>query len=380
VNLDHNAAFTEVDPVEPGGTGTYEGKFPAGLINPDRTMYAPRLGFAWRPTGASNLANGNAVIGKLVGTLLQHWVVRGGYGINYNTGQFGTIAKSLAYQPPFAITQTNDIPVASAGNPTPVATGCITTTPTTTANMTLGNGFGCSTAESIENDYAVNKYYRLGMVQAYNLNLQRRLPLQIVMNLGYSGAKGSGLDVVGSPNSTPDGVLTPGIAPFSYDTSVAGSHANSLVVSFQKNQQKGISMGVTYTYGHSIDDASSVGGSSATSVQDFRKLYLEEGNSSLAAGAALWTQPEVFQPGRVLVSGSGRIFAERNLYVFHRTVLHALLLWEPGRGCFRRSVYAAAGPGLQPADQGSGESDGLLQQGSLYGSSGRVWDGLARLD
>ncbi len=308
VNLDHNADFSEVDPVEPGGTGIYEGKFPAGLINPDRTMYAPRLGFAWRPTGASNLANGNAVIGKLVGTLLQHWVVRGGYGINYNTGQFGTIAKSLAYQPPFAITQTNDIPVASAGNPTPVATGCITTTPTTTANMTLGNGFGCSTAESIENDYAVNKNYRLGMVQAYNLNLQRRLPLQIVMNLGYSGAKGSGLDVVGSPNSTPDGVLTPGIAPFSYDTSVAGSHANSLVVSFQKNQQKGISMGVTYTYGHSIDDASSVGGSSATSVQDFRKLYLEEGNSSFdirQSASGNWLLELPFGPNRRFFNQGG---------------------------------------------------------------------------
>ncbi len=308
VNLDHNANFTEVDPVEPGGTGTYEGKFPAGLINPDRTMYAPRLGFAWRPTGASNLANGNALIEKLVGTLLQHWVVRGGYGINYNTGQFGTIARSLAYQPPFAITQTNDIPVASSGNPTPSATGCVTTTPTTTANMTLGNGFGCSTAELVENDYAVNKNYRLGMVQAYNLNLQRTLPLQIVMNLGYSGAKGSGLDVVGSPNSTPDGVLTPGISPFSYETSVAGSHANSLVVSFQKRQQKGISMGVTYTYGHSIDDASSVGGSSATSVQDFRKLYLEEGNSSFdirQSASGNWLLELPFGPNRRFFNQGG---------------------------------------------------------------------------
>ena len=308
VNLDHNAAFTAVDPVQPGGTGSYEGTYPAGLINPDYMMYAPRLGFAWRPKGASNLANGNSAIGKLVGRLLQSWVVRGGYGINYNTGQFATIAKSLSSQPPFAATQTNDVPVASVGNPTPTATGCVTTTTTTTANMTLANGFGCSTAESVENNYAVNKNYRLGMVQAYNLNLQRTLPLQIVLNIGYSGAKGSDLDVVGSPNSTPDGVTTVGIAPFSYETSVAGSHANSLVVSLQKRQQRGLSMGVTYTYGHSIDDASSVGGSGASSVQDFQRLYLEEGNSSFdirQSASGNWLLELPFGPNRRFFNRGG---------------------------------------------------------------------------
>ncbi|MGC9198022.1 MAG: TonB-dependent receptor [Acidobacteriaceae bacterium] len=307
VNLDHNANFTEVDPVEPGGTGTYEGVYPAGLINPDRAMYAPRLGFAWKVNGSS-LVNGGSGLENLVGELLQNWVVRGGYGINYNTGQFATIAKSLSSQPPFAVTQTNDIPVASAGNPTPAATGCVTTTTTTTANMTLAHGFGCSAGEAVENDYAVNKNYRLGMVQAYNLNLQRTLPLQIVMNIGYSGAKGSDLDVVGSPNSTPDGVTTVGIAPFSYETSEAGSHANSLVVSLQKRQYKGVSMGVTYTYGHSIDDASSVGGSSPTSVQDFRKLYLEEGNSSFdirQSASGQWLLELPFGPNRRFFNQGG---------------------------------------------------------------------------
>ena len=39
----------EVDPVQPGQTGEFEGKFPSGLVNPDRAMYAPRFGLAWRP-------------------------------------------------------------------------------------------------------------------------------------------------------------------------------------------------------------------------------------------------------------------------------------------------------------------------------------------
>ncbi len=308
VNLDHNADFTEVDPVEPGQTGEFEGKFPSSLIEPDRAMYAPRFGFAWRP--------------KFAPALTKEVVVRGGYGINYNTGQFATMAKSLSFQPPFAVTQTNDIPVASTSDPNPTATGCVTTTPTTTANMTLANGFGCSTAEAIQNDYSVNKNYRLGMVQAYNVNIQRTFPLGIVFNIGYSGAKGSNLDVVGSPNSTPAGVSTPGVAPFSYETSVAGSHANSLVVSVQKRQQKGIALGITYTYGHSIDNASTIAGTSETNgaasastgavstagVQDFHRLDLEEGNSAFdirQSASGNWLLELPFGPNRAYFNKGG---------------------------------------------------------------------------
>ncbi len=305
VNLDHNADFTAVDPVQPGQKRErMRGKYPGGLIDPDRAMYAPRFGFAWRPKFSSKFAAG----------VLKDAVIRGGYGINYNTGQFATMAKSLSFQPPFAETQTNVIPVASAANPAPAATGCVTTTQTTTANLTLANGFGCSTAEAVQNSYSVDKNYRLGMVQAYNLNFQRTLPLQIVLNIGYTGAKGSGLDVVGSPNSTPSGVTTPGVAPFTYETSVAGSHANSLVVSVQKREQKGIELGVTYTYGHSIDNASSVGntgsttGGGGTYVQNFRRLDLEESNSSFDRRQQVtgnWLLELPFGPNRAFFNKGG---------------------------------------------------------------------------
>ena len=41
-------------------------------------MYSPRLGFAYRP--------------KL--KIFKETVIRGGYGINYNTGQYATIARA----------------------------------------------------------------------------------------------------------------------------------------------------------------------------------------------------------------------------------------------------------------------------------------------
>jgi hypothetical protein len=284
VNLDHNADFTIVDPVQPGGIGTYGGKYPQGLVNPDRTMFSPRFGAAWRPK------------------FTKETVVRFGYGTNFNTGQFGTFAKSLSFQPPFAATQTN---VAST---IVSSTGCTTTSQSTgtTANMTLANGFGCS-ASTIENNYSVNKDYRLGMVQVYNVNIQRTLPQGLVFNIGYNGAKGSSLDVVRAPNHTATSV-TSNAAAFRYEDSIAGSHSNSLVVSLQKRQQKGIALGATYTYGHSIDSASSIGGGSATTAQNDKRLDLEEGNSSFDQRHNLtgnWLLELPFGPNRAYFSKGG---------------------------------------------------------------------------
>ena len=165
VNLDHNADFTVIDPVEPGGRGTYSGKYPRSLVSPDRDMFSPRFGFAWRPKWTKDT------------------VVRGGYGINYNTGQFAAFAQSMAFQPPFAITQNNTLSTTSN------LTGCMETTPGVPTNMSLANGFGCST-KAVTNTYAVDKNYRLGHVQVYNVDIQRTFPMGIVVNLGYTGSKG----------------------------------------------------------------------------------------------------------------------------------------------------------------------------------------------
>jgi len=250
----------------------------AGLVHPDHTMYAPRLGFAYRFKNSG---------------LTKETVLRGGYSVMYNTGQYATFARNLSHQPPFAVTQNNAAYAPTIVNPHPTATGCTTTQtaytdpirgftrPATTANFTLANGFGCSAnAYTIQNNWAVDPNYKLGMVQIYNLNLQRTLPLGIVFNLGYNGAKGSNLDVVGSPNATPTGVSTPSIAPFDWEESRAGSHANALFVSVQKRQSRGIALGATYTYSHSIDNASGVGGAIGQPVQNLYRLDLEEGNAS----------------------------------------------------------------------------------------------------
>lgn len=284
VNLDHNADFTLVDAVQPGGIGTYGGTYPRSLVNPDRTMFSPRFGAAWRPK------------------FTRETVVRFGYGTNYNTGQFGTFARSLSFQPPFAATQTNVASTVAS------STGCTTTSQSThtTANMTLANGFGCSST-AIQNNYSVNKNYRLGMVQVYNVNIQRTFPQGIVVNVGYNGAMGSNLDMIRAPNHTAT-TVTSNAAAFRYEDSIAGSRSNSLVVSVQKRQVKGIALAATYTYGHSIDNASSIGGGSGTTAQNDKRLDLEEGNSSFDQRHNLtgnWSLELPFGPNRAYFNKGG---------------------------------------------------------------------------
>src|SRR6185437_779475 len=124
-------------------------------------------------------------------SLSKNTVLRAGYGINYTTNQYQAFARKLTFQPPYAITQTNSASTpAVAGSP-----GCSGQSPGTAANLTLAHGFNCSTA-SVQNNYAVNPFYKLGYVQVWNLNIQKSLPLGLVLNVGYNGALGSDQDML----------------------------------------------------------------------------------------------------------------------------------------------------------------------------------------
>jgi hypothetical protein len=114
----------------------------------------------------------------------------------------------------------------------------------------------------------------------YNLDIQRSLPHGVVVNVGYNGSKGGDLDIVTAPNSTSTSVTTPNAQAFTYEDSVAESRLQQLVVSARKRLEKGIALQFVYQYGHSIDNASSIGGSTVAQVQNSRALNREEGNSS----------------------------------------------------------------------------------------------------
>ena len=118
---------------------------------------------------------------------------------------------------------------------------------------------------------------------AWNLDIQKTLPLGIVMNLGYNGARSNHLDVKLAPRAVPD---RPEHHPdhgsqlvFNYDEAEAFYKINQATVRVNKRLQKGVALGANYQYGHAIDDASSVNGSSGSVVQNWQDLAAQEGNS-----------------------------------------------------------------------------------------------------
>jgi trimeric autotransporter adhesin len=253
VNLDIAPGVQAVTPVCPAGSpapasecapgaGPYSGTYPSSLVNPDRNNFAPRIGIAWQP--------------------VKNTVVRAGYGINYNTSAYNNIALQMAYQPPFALTETN--------------------TGTATVALPITNAFGAAPPDTTTNNYAADKNYRMGYVQIWNLDIQRVIKHDIVINISYTGTKGTRLDVLTAPNRTPTGLLLPNVQPFILETSLGDSimHAGALRV--RKRMSGGISLGATYVFSKSIDDASTVGGAGAGGVvaQDPNNISAERGLSS----------------------------------------------------------------------------------------------------
>ena len=283
---------TNVGCVTPAGVSATTGAGPlncgvgpnASLIHPDKAMVSPRFGVAYQP--------------KFLPSVTKSMVVRAGYGINFNTGQFATFAQQLSYQPPFAINQNNTIAVPNASS----FTGCAAEMPGRASNLTLANGFGCSVGQLYQNSYAVDPNYRLGYVQIYNVDIQRTLPLQVVLNVGYNGSHGSDQNVVNAPNHTPTAITTTNATAFLYQQSIAESTFNAFTVNAQKRLQKGVQLAAKYQWAHSIDDASSINGTAETSsVQNPADLHAERSNSSFDVRQQLtgsWVLEPPFGPNR----------------------------------------------------------------------------------
>ena len=245
-NLDAASGFVAVAPVCAASiatcatVGPFSGAFPPTLVNPDRNNLAPRIGVAWKPRSKT--------------------AVRAGYGINYNTTQYSAIVQNLSFQPPFDITQTN---VGAIGSP-----------------LMLQNAF-TGVSATTTNNYGVDRNYRLGYVQIWNLDVQRELTRTLLLNLDYNGSKGTHLDLLRAPNRTPGGGLRiAGVQPFLWETSDADSVLHGGTVRLRKRMSHGLSLGGSYTYSKSIDNASSIGGGAVVVAQNDLDLAAERGLSS----------------------------------------------------------------------------------------------------
>ena len=252
-NLDLNPTATAVAVVTPNETGAFSGIYPRALIRGDYNEWAPRVGFAWDPG------------------IKPRTIVRGGYSIFYNQSIYNSLAqKYLAYQPPFD--QSLNL-FTSAGQV-----------------LTLERGFPELIAGNrILNTAGVSPFYRPGYAQIWMLGTETSFSQNWLLDLTYTGSKGTELDLLRAPNRAPLGtsqlrtqteLQIPYATSFYYDQSGANSIYNALQVRAVHRFTHGVSFQGAYTYSKSIDNASSMGGTGGIVVQQDGNFAAERGLSS----------------------------------------------------------------------------------------------------
>lgn len=219
-----------------------------GAYAPDRNNFSPRLGFAWRPRTNRSL------------------VVRGGYGVYYNTSIYNVIAANMAQQPPFART----LSVASSpANP-----------------LAIQTGFLLASSQTATPTYAIDPNYRVGYAQTWTVSVQHDLPLSMFGSIGYLGTKGTRLDQQFLPNSAAPGAVE-ALLPhgFIYETSNGNSIYHAAQFQLHRRFHSGFMAHASYQFSKSIDNAGTGGrGQGGTPVaQNWLDLSAERGLSSFDA-------------------------------------------------------------------------------------------------
>jgi hypothetical protein len=253
VNLFVPGAQSQVIPNAPPGL-LYPGDpgVPAGLIPTQKTAFAPRVGLAWDPRGDAKT------------------VVSAAYGIFYEpyyTGEGGPLQDPVS-APPYLKTLQLGFPINSFANP-----------------FFAPDPFGVPFPEPMTL-LVVSRNLHLPYAQDWNLNIQRSLGADWLLQAGYVGTNGvrlprfiegnpavfvPGLDSSGNPISTENNVnqrrfysgctlANPNNCVYGSVgeiASIANSSYNALEASLRKRFSHGLSFLASYTWSHSIDDVSS---------------------------------------------------------------------------------------------------------------------------
>ncbi len=195
-------------------------------------QWAPRIGFAWTPGGHTDT------------------VVKGGYGMFYTldsmnlTGLYSLI--------PFLLTQrftSADRP--SFSNPWP-------------------GGVGIS---GTINEIGIVRNYKNGTFQHFNLDVQRQLPLGVVVDLAYVGKKGNHIDASRDINQPINGVKPyPLFGPITFTEARGNSWYHGLQTRLERRSATGLTMLLDYSWSKLIDDV----GANAP-VRDAYNLKQEKG-------------------------------------------------------------------------------------------------------
>jgi hypothetical protein len=200
------------------------------FLNPTKTQFAPRLGFAWNVGGRGRTA------------------IRGGYGIFYEQPLFHMYRSPIFRALPFvdrAVITRPALPISIAA----LATG------------------GVPENELIQ--YDLDSTY---MTQ-YNVNVQQQLPWDSAVTLAYIGSRGTNLMGSGDVNTAVPQIVNgreffPAGSPrrnrnfgtLRMNLQGFRSEYNGVSLGWLKRQSAGLQLQASYTYGSSMDNRSGSGG------------------------------------------------------------------------------------------------------------------------
>ena len=201
---------------------------PRGGFNADKNNFAPRVGIAW-------------TIGDDEKT-----VIRAGYGIYYDQSALAP-TEAIYFNSPYF---DNNIFFSIPGLP-----------------LTLSDPFPAFFPLPLpDSALAIQRDLRTSYMQHWNLNVQRELGRNSVLEVAYVGSKGTKLLTARDINQPQPSVLPPGLPfvprpdPRFDDINLLESRANSNYHSLQARLQQRLTRGlaalVSYTFAKSIDDAS----------------------------------------------------------------------------------------------------------------------------
>jgi outer membrane receptor protein involved in Fe transport len=239
-----NAPIGMVFPGDPG--------IPRGLFDTDRNNFAPRIGFAWDPFGNGRTA------------------VRGAYGIFYDTINSDVIQNtSQPYRYTFTIPTPYSLSDPLRGQPAIPLT------------IDLTNPRFVGLQEIFYPDPSLVSPY----IQQFNLNVQREVVKDLVVQVAYVGKIGRKLlmgistnPAVFAPGATVANINDRRLIPGFGNLQSISSRANSTYHAFQleatKRLSRGFSVQGAYTWSKSLDQASAIAlGAAVPNVFDMRSQW-----------------------------------------------------------------------------------------------------------
>jgi outer membrane receptor protein involved in Fe transport len=253
--LDANNNASNYDPTTDSFLLAGRGSNSRGLVNPQRTNFAPRLGLSY----------------------LVHpkTVVRAGIGLFFspeNDGREDILSRNY----PFSnLSQYEDYYYNGPCNPAtqPACDGIY--------NYQLDQGIPRNTSLNIPpgassipsasipfgqgpllTSYYVNPDMKTGYSANYNLSLQQQLTADFALDIAYVGSRGRRLSyAIGDFNFNPadgkDDRITTNLGKIEAQTDVGLSNYNSLQVKLTKRVSRNLNFLATYTWSHSIDNGPS---------------------------------------------------------------------------------------------------------------------------